>query len=401
MLDGVLARRGQPRAGARVASAWRAATVAATWLAAPRVLRPAQPIDDVLAAAYGAIARFVSTPHPIEAFEYVLRGIALAERSGDRAAHGTGLAMLSAYLAAASLGRFGDRALARARELAAASDSPYARMVTAGCAGILDMLRGNWAGMRATHEAGERECRRLGLERSWEASFLRSYWALGEFYAGDPARALAMLAELADHSDDLISRALLGSYRGRALVLAGDLAAARAVARELDATSAARRGLAGVYRRVLAGELALADHDWTRAHHLAGELARDARGEWLSALPAVSAMIDVLAATAKLGLAVAGDRNAAAAARRRARALHRRGSASFYAATALRLWGHAERLLDRPASAARVLDRAAAVAAGRGGALDRLAIAALRGVPAAAGALGAALAWNTGGEITG
>src|SRR5262249_52779426 len=153
--------------------------VAARWLS-PLPARPA-PVDEVLAAAYRVIASFLSTPYPIEALEYVLRGIALAERTRDRASHSQGMAMLAAYLAAGTLGRLGERALATAERLA--DDAPYPRMVAAGCAGILAMLRGNWAGMRASHEDAEQICRRLGLERSWEASFLRSYWALGEHYA--------------------------------------------------------------------------------------------------------------------------------------------------------------------------------------------------------------------------
>src|SRR5262249_19327453 len=150
-------------------------------------------------------------------------------------------------------------------------------------------------------------------------------------------RALAILGELVDTSDDLISRALLGSYRGRALVLDGNLAAARTLERELAAQPAARRGLTSVYRQVFSGELALAEGDWARAEAIGNELARYTRAHWLSALPAIGAMIDTLLATAELGK---GD---PAPARARARALYRRGKVSFYAATALRLWAQAER----------------------------------------------------------
>ncbi|MGN6111179.1 MAG: protein kinase domain-containing protein, partial [Kofleriaceae bacterium] len=358
VLDGVLERRGERRSRTRAVTVLRAAGVAARWLAPrPAPARRTAPTDDVLASAYRAIASFVSTPHPIEAFEYVLRGVALAERTGDRAAHSQGLAMLAAYLAAGSLGRFGDRAIARATRLADQSGVPYPGMVAAGCAGILAMLRGDWTAMRESHGAATQICRRLGLERSWEASFLGSYWALGECYAGEPARALAMLDELAGDADDLFGRAMIGSYRGRALVLLGDLAAARALARELDRAPAAHRGLASVYRQVFAAELALAEHDWRRAGALAGALTTTMRAQWLSVMPAISAMVEAISATADLGLAAAGERGAAERAIATARRLHRRGRSSFYAVTALRLWGQGARLLGDHATAGRILMR--------------------------------------------
>ena len=389
ILDGVLSRRGQPRAHGRAASAARAVTVAARWLV-PAALRPHPRTDDVLSAAYRVIASFLSTPYPIESFEYVLRGISRAEGAGDRAAEAMGMAMLAAYLATGSLGRFGDRAIASAQRLSLQSGAPYPRMVAAGCSGIVATLRGNWTGMRLAHEEGERICRKLGLERSWEASFLRAYWALGEYYAGEPTRALEMLGEL--DSDDLITRAMLGSYRGRALVLDGNLAAARAVSGEL--ARARTTGLASIYRQVFEGELALAEHDWHHAHVIGETLAREARTQWLSAMPAVSAMIDVLLATAEIGL---GDRASALSARTRARALFRRGKTSFYAATALRLWAQADQRLGEDAHA--TLSRGAVVASERGGKLDRLAIAALAGDRIDAGPLRAALAWSTGGVL--
>ena len=220
----------------------------ARWLL-PKRRRTRDPIDEVVTSAYRVIASFLSTPYPIESFEYVVRGIAIAERGGDHAAYSLGMAMLAAYLAAGSLGRFGDRALARSQQLAIDSGAPYPRMVAAGAAGILAALRGNWNGMRIAHEEGAQICKRLGMERSWEASFLRTYWALGEYYAGEPVRALAMLGELEGASDDLISRAMLGSYRGRALLLAGDLPA-RARARARARRRAPPRGAAS--RRCIA-----------------------------------------------------------------------------------------------------------------------------------------------------
>ena len=396
VLDDVLERRGQRRSRVRAVTVVRAIAVAATWLS-PLPARRA-PVDDVLASAYRVIASFLSTPYPLEAFEYVLRGIALAERTGDRPAHSLGMSMLAAYLATGSLGRFGDRALATAQRLA--DEAPYARMVAAGCSGILATIRGDWARMRAAHEDAERICRRLGLERSWEASFLRSYWAIGEHYAGEPERALELINELTESADDLFSRAMFGSYRGRALVLAGELSAARTLSRELDATPAARQGMASIYRQVFNAELALAEHDWARAAALAAELTAQIRAQWLSAMPAISVMVDVIGATADLGLAAAGDREAAARAVVTSRRILRRGGASFYAATALRMWGQAEALLGHRRRARRIFARAAEAARLRGGKVDRFALAALAGDPVTPGALAPAVAWSTGGAVT-
>lgn len=393
ILDNVLASRGEPRARGRVASAARAIGVAARFLLPGG---PREPVDAVLVAAYRVIASFLSTPYPIESFEYVLRGIHIADRAGDHDAHGLGMAMLAGYLAAGSLGRFGDRALAAAHRVSAQSSSPYPRMVAAGTAGMMATVRGDWAGMRAAHEEAQRICTKLGLERSWEASFLRTYQGLGELYAGEPTRALAILGELAETSDDMISRAMLGSYRGRALVTSGDLPAARALERELDRQPAARRGMASIYRQVFAGELALAERDWQRAEAIGHELARATRAQWLSTMPAVSALVDTLLATAELGK---GDRASARRARARARSLYRLARPSFYAATALRLWGQAERALGNHAEARRVLARATAVAAERGGKVDRLALARLTGATVDCASLAFAVGWNTAGAV--
>ncbi len=395
LVDDVLARHGEPRARNRGVSTLRTVAVAARWLSP---LPARAPRDPVVLSAYRVIASFLSTPYPLAAFEYVLRGLAAAEDAGDRDAHSLGMAMLAAYLGTGSLGRFGDRPLRIAHQLAAASVTPYPRMVAAGAAGILATLRGEWTAMRKAHTEAQQICERLGLERSWEASFLRTYQALGEYYAGEPTRALAILGELADASEDLIARAMLGSYRGRALVLGGNLAAARVLDRELVAQPSARRGLAAIYRQVFSAELALAEGDYRRAEAIALELAREARAQWLSALPAVSAMIDTLLATAEIGR---GDRAAAHRARRRAKALFRRGRSSFYAATALRLWGQAETVLGNTSAASEILARAAVVANERGGKVDRFAITALTGACTVdeQSELAFAVHWATAGAV--
>ncbi len=395
LIDEVLARRGMHRASNRVTSVIRAAGVAARWLSPLPARR--RVVDDVLGSVYRVIASFLSTPYPIESLEYVLRGVALAETSGDRAAHAMGMAMLSAYVATGSLGRFGDRAIANAQRLSAQSGAPYPHMVAAGASGMLATLRGNWDGMRSAHTEAESVCKRLGLERSWEASFLRTYWALGELYAGEAPRAAELLAGLTDTSEDLWTRAMLGSCRGRVLVLAGDLPGARIVAGELARAPAARQGMSSIYRQVFLGELALAERDWRRARLVGDHLADSARAQWLSTMPAISAMVDVITSTADLGLAAAGDRGAATSALATAKKLHRRGRSSFYAATALRIWGQAESLLGHREASRATFERAATVAAERGGKVDRLAIGALTGARIDPGPLGAAVSWSTGG----
>lgn len=397
LIDQVLERRGEHRAHNRGTAVLRAVGVAARWLS-PLPVRQRR-VDDVLASAYRVIASFLSTPYPIESLEYVLRGVALAETSGDRAAHAIGMAMLSAYVATGSLGRFGDRAVANAQRLAVQSGAAYPRMVAAGASGMLATLRGNWDGMRAAHSEAETVCHRLGLERSWEASFLRTYWALGELYAGEADRAGELLAGLTDASEDLWTRAMLGSCRGRVLVLGGDLAGARIVADQLARAPAARQGMSSIYRQVFLGELALAERNWAHARLVGDELGRSARAQWLSTMPAISAMVDVITATADLGLAAAGDQAAASRALATAKKLYRRGRSSFYAATALRIWGQAEDLLGERDASQRTFARAASVAAQRGGKVDRLAIRALTGAQIEPGPLGPAVGWSTGGVI--
>jgi hypothetical protein len=157
--------------------------------------------------------------------------------------------------------------------------------------------------------------------------------------------------------------------------------------------------MAGIYRQVFTGELALAERDYARARALGEELERTARQQWLTVLPAMQAMIDLVIATAEVGCAAGGERAAAHRAKERAKALHRRGKWSFYAPAALRLWGQAEQLLGETASAKALFARARRSASERGGKVDQLAIAALAGAPIDPGPLGFAVTWFTGGII--
>jgi len=151
---------------------------------------------------------------------------------------------------------------------------------------------------------------------------------------------------------------------------------------------------------VLGGELALAEGDYWRAAAIGQESQQSARKQWLSTMPAISAMIDLVSATADIGRAASGERSAAHRARDRARAMYRRSKSSFYAATALRLWGQAEQLLGRADSARAIFVRARRVASERGGKVDQLAIAALSGAPIDPGPLAFAVKWFTGGVVS-
>ena len=110
-------------------------------------------------------------------------------------------------------------------------------------------------------------------------------------------------------------------------------------------------------------------------------------------------MIDVVRATAELGLAASGDRAAALRAREHARGLYRRGRTSFYgrprcACGAKPSSCSAMRIARAGSSPTR---KTAATA--RGGRVDQLAISALAGAAIAPGPLAAAVTWFTGGLV--
>jgi hypothetical protein len=398
LIDRILAPRGLSWSDRRLRGAARTAAVAVRLVTSRRARRPrGDGEDQVLADAYRVVASFVSTPRPIEAFEYVLRSVALARRRGDRGAESTGLAMIAAYVAAGTLGRFGHRMIERSLDLAARSPDPYARMASQAIAVIPAMLGGRWAAMRRAHQAGVRLCDELGLTRSWEASFLRSYRVLGELYAGELDDAVTLAGDALGRPADLFTRAMIGSSRGRALAAAGRTAESARHLAELRGDPAAARGLPRMFRYALEGELALASAAWRDAIAIADEMARGARAEWLSILPAVTVMRDVIAATGELG---AGGAAAARRARHLARRIGRRGRASFYAPVALRLEAQAVAALGDRARAHVLLGEAARLAEDRGGVVERAAIAALRTGAPPPERLRAAVAASTAGAVS-
>ena len=154
-------------------------------------------------------------------------------------------------------------------------------------------------------------------------------------------------------------------------------------------------GVAAIYRGVFEAELALAEHDWHRALAITQQVTASLRAQWLSTMPAFMTMVDIPQTIANLGLARAGDRDAAKLALATAKRTAARSKHSFYAATALRLQAQAEQLLGQ-SQWRRTLDRAVAHNMTR---IDLLAIAALRGERVDLGPLAPAVAWNTGGAV--
>ena len=397
------------RAAASRATRNRARSVAARGRASPRAgsrrsRRRPQPVDDVLAAAYRVIASFLSTPYPIESLEYVLRGVALAERTGDRAAHAHGhgdARRRTSRRLARPVRRSRDRERAAARRRRAARRTrAWSRPAPTG---MLATLRGDWAGMRAAHAEAERDLP-AARPRALVGGLVPAH-ATGRsasYYAGEPARALELLDELDRHQPTICSRARCSARAAAARSSLDRRPRARARAR--PRCSSAPRPRIRAWPRSIArcscGELALAEHDWARARaRSAHELARSARAQWLSAMPAISAMVDVIAATAEIGL---GDRAAAprAPARSRARAVPPRPRVVLRGDRAAAVGRRPSTCSATTRPSRRVLARAAAVADERGGQVDRLAIAALDRRPRSRpGSSGPAVAWSTGSMI--
>ena len=396
VLDDVLARRGQRRArGPRGHACIRAVTVAARWLSplparrrrGRRRARRGVPRDRELPvdAVSDRVARVRAARHRARR----------ARRRSRRARQG--MAMLAAYLARGSLGRFGDRALATPQRLARERCAVPAHGRRRRTRHPRDAARRLGRHARARTRTASAICQRLGLERSWEASFLRSYWALGEYYAGEPARALVAARRAHRDRPTICSRARCSARTAAARSsLAGDLVrrpGARARARR-HAGRAPRHGRRSTARCSPAS---------SRSPSTTGSAPPRSRRELARLGPRAVAVGD--ARDLRDGRRDRGHRRARPRAdrrprrrrpRRRHRApLYRRGRASFYAATALRLWGQAElRARRHAATPARILERAAAGRARprRQGRSPRD-LAALVGEPIDPGPLGPAVAW--------
>jgi hypothetical protein len=408
LIDDLLAAHGQRRAGNRAVSLGRALWIGAGLLGAGPPRRGPAPAtaatSPTLTATYRVIASFLSTAYPVEALEYALRTLAAGARTGDDATHALGMSMLAGYLAAGTLGRAGARVIRRAIDLAVRSGDPYARMTAAAVNGLTAMTVGDFDRMRAVSDHGAAICSRMGLDRSWEASFLRTYRGLGELHAGYPRAALAVLALGDDHPADLFTRSMAGTFRARAYLLAGELPQAEAVLAQLDRDRTTGLGMIRQYYLAARAELALAQRDWTGALEVCATMRHHARRDWLATLPAVGAMIDTLVATAALGQVVAGGAAARAAHRRgvwATRRIRARAGGSLYGPIAHRLRAQLARAGGERADEAAAHLATAVATLGRASRIERALVGHLVDgvVPTDLDEVTPALGWLSGGLI--
>ena len=312
----------------------------------PYAVRAVAPHDELLGRIYRVVASYLSTPRPIEAFEFLARLMTSTEARVDPRTHSLAKAMWAGYLAAGSQGMLGSRAIREAVNLANACDDPYAKMVAASAEGILLVLQGRWDDMRTSFGRGEAVFVQLGLNFSWEASFVRTYWALGETLAGEPERALALLDGLEDRTDDLVARTMARTFRGRALVCAGRLDQAQQIAVAMQQEPNAALGVATLYQEAFYAELSLAHGAWDNALARLDVFVATAKklGVWF--LPALRALCEQAQAEAFLGKAqqATGLQRfwLASRARSHAAVLYASGPRSCYAPVALRIIAAAE-----------------------------------------------------------
>lgn len=353
--------------------------------------------------ALRAIASYLSTPRPRQAAVYVGHMLARAQRTNDASTRSLGNAMLAGYLAAGTLGRIGARAVRNANDAARAANDPYAQMVAAAVEGIWWLCRGTYTPMRAAFSRGASVCRELGLERSWEASFVHAYWAMGEMLAGAPHQALAILAAH-QPSDDYIAQLMAHAIRGRALVLAGDLDAAHAVARDYPDLPLHRIGATRLYHDAFVTELALAEQDYARASEHLQRFAGHAKATGVWRLPALRGIYETDMALLALGHARRAAAHPALARRHALQAHHHAtlllglGPSSCFSPTAFRLLGQAQRRLGATQLAHHTWRRAAAHASLRGGPIECAAVKKLQTPTFPLGTLAASVAFVTAHE---
>jgi len=342
---------------------------------------PTRSSDEMLRRIYRIVASYLSTPRPIEAFEFLARLMASTDPENDPRTHSLAKAMWAGYLAAGSIGMMGGRAIREAVTLADACDDPYAKMVAASAEGILLVCQGRWDDMRNSFARGEAVYQQLGLHFSWEASFVRTYWSLGETLAGEPLRAIALLDGLEDRTDNLVARSMARTFRARAMVAANQIDQAEALATSMRREQQGAIGVASIYQEAFFAELAIANGRYDDALQRGDIFTAKAKrlGVWM--LPALRALCETFQAEAFLAKAETATGLAkyryATQCIQHAGVLFALGPRSCYGPTALRLIAAAEFTAGRRRRAALTLRWAAAAAAKRGSVLERARITAL------------------------
>ena len=361
----LLRRHGPVAHGSSLKSAFTSTALAVAGLAQRR---GAAPHDAVASLTFRMVTKLLATTRPLEAFDYTMRMLRVAWRSDDAANINLAHALSAAYLIALTNGtlgrRFANIAIKRARK----HNDEYAEAVGQTALGILYACRGEWTKMRTAFAAGEHLCEDLGMAKSWEASFLRCYRGIGEMQAGEHAFAVLLLVRTVKDSDDFVSRILARAFRGRALVAAGQLAAAHVLASELPFDDAAL-GMAQVQCDIFRCELAIKQGDWAAALLAADVFERHARLATVWNLPALRSDCDIIRAEAYAGLAaLPGPQQSTFALRsvKHAAAVLVLGPFTAYVPIVWRIFGDVAHSAKRPVLT-RLLYRVAKVAADRRG----------------------------------
>lgn len=370
----VLGQHGVVAAGSSVRSAITATAQALAGLIQPRDVAQYDAIESL---TFRMATKSLATTQPLEAFDYTMRMLRVALRSNDTASIDLAHALSAAYLIALTNGTLGRRIAEAAIARARLHSDGYAEAVGHTALGILYGCRGEWTKMRSAFIAGEQLCDDLGLAKSWEASFMRCYRGLGEMHAGDHEFAVMLLARTIHDSDDYVSRITARAFRGRALVAAGQLDAAHALANELP-TDEAALGMAQVQCDMLRCELAIKQRDWTGALLAADVFERHARGATVWNLPALRSDCDMIRAAAYAGLAaVPGPQQARLSLRavKHAAALLILGPFTAYVPIALQILGDVAHHTQRPRLTRWLYKLAKVSADRRGGAAVRADVA--------------------------
>jgi serine/threonine protein kinase len=178
---------------------------------------------------------------PAKGAYFALLGLLRALSAGDPHGVARGLAVISGAIlvpAGGPMGRWGERLLARAEQIATAHDDPYLRGITAISKGQAHLFAGRWRLARESSDHGVQvlsdSCRGV----AWECAIgrmgaIRASEELGEM-SDMLARASEMLRD-GQERGDVYAEVTGHNYVGTALLAQGELAAARAHAARTQA----------------------------------------------------------------------------------------------------------------------------------------------------------------------